>query len=167
MPNRENIDQMIAFIKCDGERKGKPRRFQMARWASVVASTEESSPMVERHACGTIMCLGGTANFLRLAATPGKFGSTPYDFVVTEADNYPAAAAWMGLDIEKAKLLFTLRNEDGKQAMELLDFDMLPRAITVAAGVRVLEILRDTGRVNWSKAIAEAKREQRKVKQTA
>jgi hypothetical protein len=136
MANVENINKLIGRLRSD-----QGDHFAMADFASTVT-----------HECGTTFCLAGWANVIRVAETGLNTETMNSRDFVSEIIGEDKAIGWLGIsDRAGAHLFFTVGS------MRIHDFDDLPPNIRSAAGIRVLEILRDERYVDWDAAIDFAK----------
>lgn len=145
-PDRESaINALIAVLRaCD------PQNFNMGIWH-------------EKQACRTVGCLAGwTYETFKPLLHPHELPGLswiPYAMLIVGRD-------MLRLTNDEAHLLFTMdlghktyeiRDADNRAFVidEAEDLDDLPADFRLAAGIRVLEILRDTGYVNWPLALVD------------
>jgi hypothetical protein len=168
MPNVDNINKLIARLQADDG-----SHFCMTDWVRLLphglaklrqdphyeyASASNPPEYVE---CGTAFCLAGWANTLRLDEEKVNWKAIkgyPYRY---QFSDYIEAGHWLGLlSREKMEALFYMgAMADVYAGHERDKFDGLPQPVRKAAGIAVLEHLRDTGEVNWPGAIAKARSE--------
>lgn len=120
-PNVANINKLIETLRTI-----KPARFNMSAWAvdGEEWPVKPADLLANRGPCGTCGCIGGWAN------------------AVFETERGPElAAAALGLSEDDSEALFYPRG---------VSPDIWER-ITRRQAIRVLEHLRDTGEVDWSK----------------
>ena len=144
--NIENINKIIESLKTD-----TGNHFIMANFADYL-----NGMRAEQYVhCNTAMCICGWANHHRLAQTDAAaLTRANYGALVADEEK---GAAWLGIDWNTGHELFFLKDTFGAPLFESLEtFDAEPPEKKRAAGIKVLEILRDTGEVNWSAALDHA-----------
>ncbi len=140
----DRINQIIADIRED-----KGDHFRMSSFSDYLSPGVKEEDNGKYIPCNTSFCIGGWANFHRLQETaPEKLDTTVFSRLVTNAD---AAAEWLGMAPYDAYTLFHMSG-----SIDIGDFDDQPLEARRTAGVRVLEILRDTGKVDWNQALVDA-----------
>lgn len=166
--NKQNIDRLIEIIWNEqGERETD---FRMSWW---IASEDPEASDFEIFArkqwvaptpqtfkpCGTAACLSGHIALERIQQSSGK---TAFQWVASDTDTFDALnvvrneahniidnGKWLGLDIMQSGCLFTMENSDGVQICDREEFDRLPAKCRALYAIKVLRLLRDTGRVDW------------------
>jgi len=139
MLNKHNIQIMIdTFIRLD---KAPLPEYPDKGFNIGSSDFDDNEYKSNEHSCGTAACITGW--------TGQVFG---YD---TPAENHMfyrgAGDVHLGIsDTIMARSLFTPRKKYGCNYHYLLN----PEKFTLRAAIRVLEILRDTGKVDWNEAIA-------------
>jgi hypothetical protein len=158
MPNIDNINKLIARLQADDG-----SHFRMACFIAPLSDPEQGEAR-EYVECGTVLCIAGWANLFAMQEAgidPNrevkldplsdkvrlKFGQQFSDTV--------RAAEWLGIysgdgENEYATAADRLFYQRGYHRDA---FDALQPAVRRAAGIRVLEVLRDTGEVDWPTAI--------------
>lgn len=157
MANVENINRLIEHLKASGAKK-----FRMEFYAQDLGDLQEAKIFKE---CGTAFCIAGHANVLRLAERGRKVATLNEGDFHHEINRSPARAAeWLGISEDSDT--YNGEGEEGQLFrmsgafdwdVEMFDND-LSDDIRLAAGIRVLEILRDEDRVDWDEAIEFAQR---------
>lgn len=149
--NVEEINKVIEALKADGG-----SHLLMGNWFCHL--NEEGEPEVDGERsyepCHTAFCIAGWTNFLRFTEQEAiNMEPSHFDRIMSNTDE---AARRLGLvdedgfPTEGANRLFYLDN------FGLSEFDNMPPNVRSAAAIRVLEILRDTGEVNWGEALRDA-----------
>ena len=144
MPNAANINRLIEHLQSDNG-----SHFRMANFADYTFEGADIPIKVmtdpkQIHTCKTAFCIAGWVNALTAADSDGnrKIGDLNFG-------SESRAADWLGIDSEQGENLFFMVSADP----ELEEFDELPDAIRKRAAIAVLEHLRDTGEVDWDRAI--------------
>jgi hypothetical protein len=147
MPNTENINRLIALIKADnGE------HFLMSSFINYLphANFDQDKEPIRYIECGTACCLAGWANTIIMTDSGIDLKNLVGDRLEEEITNDRRAEKWLGIRTNQALELFF---PFGK----MISIDKLPSRARAAAGIRVLEILREENRVDWDAAISYAK----------
>lgn len=147
--NKENIQKVIDLIsKDDGT------HFRMAGYVMHVDSKEdhqETDAPEKFIECSTAFCLAGYANLLRMeeeGESPKLVtGKTFYEQFASSA----AAAEWLGINKMFYESLFLMNGGYQRDS-----FDSQPAKVRRQAAINVLSHLRDTGEIDWHKAIKNA-----------
>lgn len=137
MPNTENINKVIDVLRNETLVKSYKIGFNMMVW-------KDSAPD-RLDGCDTCCCIGGTANMLEAIEQGSLWAYT--DGRVGFHRSHTTAAAWLGLNSTDADKLFYPYNVCVKGESDW-------SRITPAAAIACLEHLRDTGEVNWNRALA-------------
>jgi hypothetical protein len=153
--NKENVQKAIDFITK-----------RPAEGAKMTAWTKNVNPNL----CGTAGCIAGNINLMRAseASKDGKILMLDYgDQVVVPSLTRPGyfslidisrqadAGEFLGLNYGQVERLFKMTGVPTKsirQALQTLDEEVEPENRKKAM-IRVLEILRDTGKVDWIEAL--------------
>jgi hypothetical protein len=148
--NIDNINRVIEAVR------NEPTHFVMKEWntADNGSRLEESRLTLTRNnPCNTAGCLGGWMDSLALAdIADGKMeppNPRPYEVAVYPTD---MAAAFVGVQMGDHELNALFHMDD---RYCLSRFDRLPAEKRAEAGVRVLEIFRDTEESDWTLALKE------------
>ena len=161
MPNNENINKLIDRLRQDdGTHFMMEGYVQHTPTARLLPDDDPERP--RRHIeCGTAYCLAGWANLLRMTEIGIDYKSVrasdddPEAFI-DQFSNADVAADWLGITTHQANRLFLMWNWESCNMPDTEEFDRIDPATRRAAAIRVLEILRDTGEVNWAQACADA-----------
>ncbi len=162
MPNTANINRLIAILKED-----HGRHFAMARFVSytneAIKAGEIPGDALHEEApqyfieCKTAFCLAGWVNKILM---DDDTHPEAHDYKHTKGFEFQhlftkryVPSQWLGITSKEGEHLFEMSNHYG---MRLGIFDRANPGKRLAAAVRVLEILRDEGDVNWSRALEEA-----------
>lgn len=133
--NRENIQTTI-----DALRRAHDDAFDMGTWFSSdnpMAANRNRKHYLERNTCGTAACIAGWGYAIMGAKTRAKIkAKLGWD----EEQDY--AAEWFGINLDQSHSLF-------------IPDDVGNGRYTRAAAIRTLEILLETGEVDWERGIAE------------
>jgi hypothetical protein len=158
MPNTDNINTLIDRLRHVDGRHVKMFDF------SEVADEDAHKPIgiitdaKEMHTCNTAFCIAGWVNALDAASLNKK---ARIDDLLFSNDTF--AADWLGLDEDRAHSLFYMEDGYMKDGVgSTSDFDELPGEIRKRAAIAVLEYLRDTGEVDWDRAIELAQKPESK-----
>ena len=160
--NIENINTLIARLKADAPR-GK--YFGMEHYCVPLnRSADDNFAPTAYQECNTVLCLAGWANLLRMMQVNPTALDNPHCFKVV-ISNTDGAARWLGISDQQAYPLFFMRNfGDSKSVIPGLNhlletplgwFDTLSNRRRYKAGIRVLEILKEDGEVDWPRALVE------------
>lgn len=139
MPNTKNINDVIEAIKAH------PKNFKM----------DDFIQGDVLHSCGTAGCIAGFTLALKadiLSKEPEFRNSSNKGVYYLRTHRVVQAAEILGITTDEAQELFFMPGG----AEQRHAFDREPNDIRAAAAVRVLEILRDTGKVNWHLALRDA-----------
>lgn len=150
--NKDNINKIIAVLEKD--REAEVSHFCMASFGEIIDNEKREAAGLAYgayHECNTAMCIAGWANFLRWREeAPDRLKSTNF---LNDLDDKESAAEWLDIEENLANALFLMWNSP----IDLEDFDHgLTKQQRYAAGIAVLEILRDAGIVDWTAALAKA-----------
>lgn len=155
MPNTANINKVIEALEKDRE---VGTHFTMGTFYSYL--NEDKVPDEERgtyQECNTALCIAGWANFLKMREEYPSFLKDMSEFSY-RIDSTSHAAEWLGILEEDGLNLFYMRSSSGCSLDLLSSFDD-DRFASIEqrynAGIRVLEILRDEGIVDWERALKE------------
>lgn len=141
----DRINQIINDIRED-----KGDHFRMSSYSEYLNPGVSDEDMGKYIPCNTSFCIGGWANLHRLMETnPEAMKTQGFSRLIADGS---AAAEWLGMGYNDAHWLFHM----GGSNISMAYFDDQPLEARRAAGVRVLEILRDTGIVNWPQALSDA-----------
>lgn len=163
MPNKERINQIIEQLRQD---KAVGTHFRMDSFCeyldpSRLPINDTKNTIYCYQECNTVLCLAGWANYFRLKATAPDILDKRH--FVDEAGDATAAARWLGITLKQRNELFLMQNERGHsilgprgEPVPLKWFELQSQGIRYDAGIRVLEILRDEGVVDWDRAITDA-----------
>lgn len=139
MNEQRGIDKLIEAIRSE------PNRFKMASWYSGGGLDK-----FMKRDCGTAACIGGWIEaFARV------------DLKIDRPISSAEEIAWLGIDTTEGQMakLFIASSEGEFGYLARLDMKSFDRLLNAEersrAGVRVLEILRDTGRTDWPRALQE------------
>lgn len=146
--NIDNINRVIEQLEL--EKAARRKSFVMGSFAQYI--DEDKVPEGEYgrfHSCNTALCIAGWSNALRLTSV-GQGRKTFFD----AAENDNAARRWLGLNSQQAdELFYMLRYYLGSDHHIGSNFDRLPAQLRYDAGIKVLQILRETGEVDWKRAV--------------
>lgn len=145
--NKDNINKLIRWLEED-----QGRHFAMSRWNSKAGEGEQRA-RIKHKECGTTLCLAGSCELLAQldqGVRPSKLRINTPDWRHSFAY---AGANYLDLTDTQRDNLFFLQTGDRMMAIDA--FDRLCDLRRTAAAVRVLEILRDTGKVCWALAVKE------------
>lgn len=146
---RAAIDKTIALLK-----KLKPDQFEMGQWTCKNIGVGGTRGAL----CDTTACLAGWITIAQMPRTELAlyFGKeAPYN--AGSVDYEKRAAGFLGQGEDRPEYgttlhaLFMMPN-----GYKMVLFDNQPARKRHAAAIRVLEILRDTGREDWPRALTEA-----------
>lgn len=160
MVNKANINRVIEHLRAD---QGK--HFAMEQWVcrtdQIGTDVMDIDDRIERwQDCQTAMCIGGTANLFRMQDSGIDYKALEDFAFHLEFAKEEAAAAWLGLehDVLTTDRLFRLYLPGRAHFWEYTMnwFDKQPPQFRAAAGIRVLEILRDEARSDWGRALEDA-----------
>lgn len=140
--NIDNINRVIEAL--EREREAKHETFMMGGFSYYIGSDDGEARDGRYHGCNTALCIAGWANTLQMSERTKR--SSRFSGAST---NFERAQRWLGLREEQAWKLFYM----GGSIMRLSEFDYLPAALRYHAGIRVLQILRETGKVDWLQAM--------------
>lgn len=144
-----NINRVIEKVKAE------PKLYKMTDWVNFdmnkyYASQDALEAMAEGNTCGTAACLGGWMNILAIA---DKRAGDPRYADISEGQSTRLVGAFLGSGSTYG--LFNMANKSGEY-LSMPHFDKLPAEDRARAGVRVLEIFRDTGKSDaWAQALRE------------
>ncbi len=163
--NIDNINKLIDRIKKD-----QGHHLLMTNWATNL-DDRKFGAFYYKH-CNTAFCLAGHCAMLR-ALESGKtyeemnrlplaeilvpLPSTEGIRVLYSGSFLEQGRYYLGIDELNSNKLFLMQ---GPLRHSMADFDSLPRVQRSIAAVSVLEHLRDTGIVDWDRAIDRAKAEE-------
>lgn len=131
MVNRENVTKVADAIE---NHSIKWLGFNMDSWLEKASDRYASGRDKSGHKCGTVGCIGGWTDVIRLNLTE----DSDHDQVLNLPDH--ESAAFLGLSAREGASLF--------HPYEIRDWTK----ITPAHAVRVLRHLAETGKVDWSQA---------------
>lgn len=148
MPNIENINKVIDALRKDQE---VGTHFIMRDFAQYIdENTVPGEESGSYQLCNTALCIAGWANLLRMQEQdPDALKSADF---ISNAGSSRGAREWLGIPYEQADPLFAMSNA----RIGVSTFDRLVQDVRYKAGIRVLEILRDEGVVDWDRALSEA-----------
>jgi hypothetical protein len=133
MPNAENINKVIAKLKQ------KKTQFLMNVWE-------------DKNECGTVCCIGGWAETIARKESKGNW------------TRHPSLDLWLGLT--PGPTLGNLCYGYNSKVLGACPYGYLwwfdntfSEGLRKKIGIRVLEILRDKGKVDWDRAIKEVAKE--------
>ncbi len=151
-----NINRVIEQVKAE------PAMFKMSHWVSSAADPYNDSRSIVKQAadapaCGTAACLGGWMHIL--AMRDAKNGDGRYE----DDDLYSydrMLAKFLGIaphNVQEIVPLFSIGVKPGEERVWMSTFDNeLTPEERAAAGVRALELFRDTGEARvWGQALTE------------
>lgn len=143
--NKANIDKLIAWLKADAG-----QHFHMSEWVKWRLPEDQHKGRQQEY-CDTTFCLAGHCGVLR--QMDGGVSIDTLD--ITPRGHFSIGQDYLDLKEEQAYLLFLMYSDeeqtDGQQRRNA--FDALPDCHRVHAAIRVLQHLRDTGKVDWDGAI--------------
>jgi hypothetical protein len=119
MPNTVNINRLIALLG-----RLPPRQFNMNTFGTALDNG------VGLTQCGTVACICGWANFLRMTEDEGVFTRHITGFKLS---NMVAARQWLGIEEVEALELFLGAQHAGTED-----------------AIKALELLRLNGKFSWS-----------------
>lgn len=140
--NVANINRLIEALRT-GELADRGIGFNMKEWFS------EGRIDHTGKGCGTVACMGGTAQILQALDNGGDLEFTKLPVEEWYFGHLPlrmSASRWLGLNEHEGEHLFSPR------------VDKLWDTITVPEAIRALEILRDEKLIHWERAIQEVRR---------
>ena len=149
MSNTANINKLIELLRAD-----QGRHFIMRKFVHHLG-TDDNCRIQQYAECKTACCLAGWANTFALAEEEGTDWKsiTGYNFAAELGDR-ERAGHWLGItDYCTYIELFEIHSLQDIGVMPLTKFDNLPAETRVSAAIAVLEHLRDTGYVNWLRAL--------------
>ncbi len=144
MLNKANINRLIDWIKQD-----QGSHLKMTHWFQ---SLTTDLPVITYEPCNTAFCLGGYCYILMLKddGMPEK----DWKFPALGGNISLAAGDFLGLSGSDMRHdLFSMHSSK----FFIDDFDNLPQPQRAASAIKVLEILRDEGIVDWDSAINETR----------
>jgi hypothetical protein len=147
MPNIQNINRLIARLRLDDGRHFKMLDFM------IVPEDDDALPLSiidspkSIHTCNTAFCVAGWAN--AIAMRDRGINETLGDIYRGKVNDWDEAQDWLGLTNAQAADLFMLANS----AISLGEFDKFPHDVRQRAAILVLEHLRESGEVDWDRAI--------------
>lgn len=155
MPNVANINRLIEILQKDSG-----IHFRMDGYVEYTPESglsEESRDNPTQYLeCQTAMCIAGWSNALRMIDAGQDYKNIVAKDAMTFMRHFnsdSAASAWLGISSGQGEALFYLFSSHGPGKTS---FDSLPPEKRRLAGIRVLEILRDTDKVDWDTAIVDA-----------
>ncbi len=156
--DRLTLDDGSHFIMQDFVQWIKPQ--PMGRYSD--QTTTRADKWIE---CGTAMCVAGWANLIRMTEEGVDYKAITDSEFRQAFESWHKAREWLGIaGYGPAEDLFRCQIEDNVRfqleghtyiVAGMDGFDRLPNATKRAAGIRVLEILRDTGEVDWQQALVD------------
>lgn len=150
--NIENINRVLERLKQ--EKAIGARSFFMSGFAAYLdPDAVPDGEWGHFHSCNTALCMAGWANTLRVHESALK-----RDDFMRSARSEVDAAQWLGLTPAQARALFYVNTWTGTA-----EVDALPIQTRYDAGIKVLQILLATGRVDWGRAILCAKKNAERV----
>lgn len=146
--NRTNLQTLIDALRTHTLAEQKDVGFNMSTYIGR-PNLWRDQPMNTDHSgrnCGTVACIAGHAAWLATDADEVR------DIDLTVVPDL--AKKWLGLDEYTARELFLggYSRPDSPEFLDYLTLDQLS-AVTLDQAIAVLEHLRDTGAVNWPKAL--------------
>jgi len=145
MVNKANVDQLISWVKAD------VAHFKMQAWTSYL-DRPEAQP-VRYEPCNTAFCLGGLIWWHQEINN----GTVKSEIDLEEPSDEAfirRGRTFLDLDYDTARDLFFMNFDGfGMWWSTRERFDEMSDAFRERATVQVLEHLRDTGEVDWKKAI--------------
>lgn len=146
---RTAIDKTIALLKTL-----KPDQFEMSHWTC----KNPGAGGTRGRLCDTTACLAGWITIAQMprAELARYFGKdAPYN--ANSVDYERLAAGHLGQGPERPEWISVLHNLFMMpEGYKMVLFDRQPARKRHAAAIRVLEILRDTGREDWPQALRDA-----------
>lgn len=155
MPNVANINRLIEILQKDSG-----IHFRMDGY--VEYTPESGLPLHQREnpakylECQTAFCIAGWSNALRMIDAGKDYKNIVADTVgefMMHFSNEDEACGWLDIGSADGETLFYLHSKRGPDKE---DFDGISPEKRKIAGIRVLEILRDTGEVDWDTALVDA-----------
>src|SRR5262245_4194919 len=146
------IDRLNALIE---NMRANPEHYVMSDWLSHGLGLDEKQDLVELK-CGTAGCIGGWLDSMaNVEAKAGTFTIPPEHSGPGLFGGINAAADYLEIDEEDDKYwqLDNLFMMD--RVFDMTRFDKLPAEDRAKAGIRAVEIFRDTGKSDWRRALTE------------
>jgi hypothetical protein len=160
MANKENINKLIARLEAD-----TGSHFRMDTFCEYIPGTELPEDCSSRQEptryieCKTAFCIAGWSNLIRMEETGVKFKDRVGEGFECQFSSEWAALRWLGFgpeDPDSDEISQDLFYMDNVSTTSKYGFDSLPDDVRKRAGIRVLEILRDTDKVDWDQALRDA-----------
>lgn len=147
-PNKENINKLIELLESIPEGNEKTTTKSDLRYLRM-------SSWYQPSICGTVGCIGGWATHLMAEEDRKILAALAYRSTVHLSERAYMAAGWLGLNHPSAcKMLYM----EGSP-LSMGEFDVCYTNKTrVAIVIKLLEHFRDTGAVDWDKAMEDSKR---------
>lgn len=145
------IDRLNALIE---NLRAEPEHYVMSNWINSGLGTEDKKDLVELK-CGTAGCLGGWLDSMaNVEVRKGSF-ILPDTIPLHTLHGLNGAAAYLEINEEDPKYweLDNLFMMD--RIFDMERFDKLPAEDRAKAGIRAVEIFRDTGSSDWRRALEE------------
>lgn len=147
MSNTANINRLIEVLKRDDGKHFRMGGYNFANPDRDETIADVMDPKTI-HTCGSAFCVAGWVNTIRMFDLGDLKIETDQDWIFEDT---PSAAAWLGIDEDLAEDLFVMENA-ARWNMGKFDHELTPELRRDAA-IAVLEHLRDTGGVDWDRAI--------------
>lgn len=152
-----NINRVIEAVKAS------PKAYKMTYWVNFAkynVSFDTLNAMANGDTCGTAACIGGWMNVLALrdkAAGDERYAN------INAGENSAMVATFLGIPVDEYSLevgrslssLFNMVSSEPHVWLSMPRFDELAPEDRARAGVRALEIWRDTGKADWPRALRE------------
>lgn len=147
-----NKDAITALIhRLEQDRDAEANAFTMGVFAAYCdTGAVPEDEMGSHQLCNTVLCLAGTVNLMTMERI-SRDALSRRDFL-SRAGSASDARRALGLDNGTAVELFYMRGS-GMHDVYMARFDRCPAAQRYAAGIKVLQILRETGKVEWLQAM--------------
>lgn len=155
MANIENINRLIEVFQKDSGIHFRMDGYIEYTPESGIDADKREAP-TKYLECQTAMCVAGWANALRMldeGKDYKKIVAADTDGFMAHFNSEEAACEWLGITYMEGRALFYLESHYGPSKYA---FDKIAPEKRKIAGIRVLEILRDTGVVDWDQAIVDA-----------
>lgn len=150
--NTDNINKLIDWLKVD-----QGRHFHMSSWNSTVLDDKPFKYDPNKEYCGTTFCLAGTCELLFQLDNNVLPQELQVNIRGWRGRYRVRGTEYLDLNVKQGERLFLMDGLDGEGPVlirhMLQKFDQLCKPRRAAAAIRVLEILRDTGEVDWMQAI--------------
>ena len=150
MPNIENINKIIDWIKADDAKHFRMASFVMRMDGKGRVIDDVPDEYLE---CRTAFCICGSANMIRLNEAKVDWKRITGDDFASKFSDTITATDWLGIDQDQAHDLFYA------SPIGIEWFDSLPKKVRFYSAIAVLETLRDKNVVDWAAAVDAGKKQ--------